>query len=167
MRWKEFGISPAASHAILPLELKLSCICTQRQSIYNSVLSGFQVSLSAQSTPFGESLGRSNQRGSKTSQACYSHPRYNLNLVHFVRFSLPLPVFGRIFLFHHSRGHKPAALFTYCAAPDPRVKCGGVPVPCDAKKPTIVCHAVRPSILLPPRPTFSRIPQLPRHDPLG
>ena len=104
----------------------------------NSVLSGFQVySLSAQSTPLWESLGRSDQRGSKTSQACYySHPRCNLNLaVRRFRFSLALPAFGRIFLFlHPSHGHKPTAPFTYCAIPDPRVKCGGsVPVPRDAK----------------------------------
>ena len=77
--------------------LQLSRICTQMHSIYNSVLSGFQVSLSAQSTLFGEPLGRSNQHGSKTSQACYSHSRCNLNLVHFFRFSLPLPVFGHLF----------------------------------------------------------------------
>ena len=41
---------------------------------------------------FGE-----NKRGSKTSQACYSHPRCNLDLVPLFRFSLPLPVFGRPF----------------------------------------------------------------------
>ena len=29
----------------------------------------------------GKSLGRSNQRGSNTPQACYGHPRCNLNLV--------------------------------------------------------------------------------------
>ena len=64
--------------------------CTQTHSIYNSVLSGFQVSLSAQSMSLRESLGWSNQRGSKTSQACYSH----LESPH-------LPVFGRVLLFLH------------------------------------------------------------------
>ena len=49
------------------------------------------------------SLGRSNPRGSKTSQVCYSHLRCNLNLVRFFRFSLPLPVFGRLFLFLRPR----------------------------------------------------------------
>ena len=44
----------------------------------HSVLSGFQFSLTSS---LRESLGRSNQRGSKTSQACYSHPRCNLILV--------------------------------------------------------------------------------------
>ena len=52
--------------------------CTQTDSIYNSVLSGVQASLSAQSTSLKESLGWSNQRGSKTSLACYSHPRFNI-----------------------------------------------------------------------------------------
>ena len=64
-----------------PPRSQLSRICTQRHITYNSVLSGFQASLSTQSTPLEESLGRSNQRGSKRSQACYSHPRFNLNLV--------------------------------------------------------------------------------------
>ena len=69
--------------------------CTQTHTIYNnSGLSGFQVSLSAQSTSLRESLGRSNQRGSKTPQACYSHPRCNLKLV---RLFLSLAVFGRPF----------------------------------------------------------------------
>ena len=113
----------------LPPGSQLSCICTRRQSIYNSVVSGFQVSLSAQSTPLEESSVRSNQRGSKTSDSCYGHPRCNLNLVRLFCFSLPLPVFRRLFLFYHSRGHKPTAPFTYCAVPDPRVKCGGAPVP--------------------------------------
>ena len=89
-------------------------------SIYNSVLSGFQVSLLAQSGPLGESLSRSNQRGSKTSQACYSHPTCNLNLVCLLCLSLPLPVFGRLFLFLHPRVQKPTTAFTYRAVPDPR-----------------------------------------------
>ena len=42
-------------------------------------------------------MSKSDQRGSKTSQACYSHPMCNLNLVRLLRFSLPLPVFGRLF----------------------------------------------------------------------
>ena len=82
---------------------------TQTHSIYNSVLSRFQVSLQTQSTSLRESLGWSNQRGSKTSQACHSHPRRNLNLIRLFRFSLPLQVFGRLFLFFHPRGHKPTA----------------------------------------------------------
>ena len=64
----------------------------------------------------------------KTPQACYSPPRGNLNLDSHFYFSLPLPVFGCIFLFLHPRGHNPTALFTYCAMPDRRVKCGGAPV---------------------------------------
>ena len=55
--------------------------CTQKHSIYSYVLLGFQVSLSARSTSLRKSLGWSNQRGSKTSHACYSHPRYNLSNV--------------------------------------------------------------------------------------
>ena len=96
-------------------------ICTQRHNIYHTVLSRFQASLSGQPTPLGESLGRSNQSGSKTSQASYGHPRCNLNLVRLFRFSLPLPMFGRIFLSPHPRGHKPTAPFAYCAVPNPRV----------------------------------------------
>ena len=60
-------------------------------------------------------------------------PRCNLNLVRLFPFSLPLPMFGRIF-FLLPRGHKPTAPFVYCAIPDPRVKCGGAPVPRDASK---------------------------------
>ena len=71
------------------------------------------VSLTAQSTSLRESLGWPNQRGSKTSQACYSHPRCNLNLVRLFRFSLLLPLIGRIFLFAHPRGHKPTTPFLY------------------------------------------------------
>ena len=70
------------------------------------------------------------------------------------RFSLPLPVFGRLFIFLHPRGHKPTAPFTYCVISD------GGPVPRDAKQPKILCHAVRPFFLVPPRPTFSRVLQL-------
>ena len=68
-----------------------------------------------------ESSGWSNQRGSKASQACYNHPRCNINLVRLVRFSLPLPVFGRIFFFLHPRRHKHTAPFMYHAIPDPAV----------------------------------------------
>ena len=115
---------------------------------------GFQASLSAQPTPLGESLGRSNQRGSKTSQACYGHPRRNLNLVRLFRFSFPLPVFGRLCFFSHPRGYKSTAPFAYCALPNPRVKCGGTPAPRDSKNPTILCHAVCSFFLLPPGPRF-------------
>ena len=73
--------------------------CTQKRvaSIPHSVLLGFQFSLTAKSTSLRESLGWPNQRGSKTSQACYSHPRCNLNLVRLFRFSFLLPLIGRIF----------------------------------------------------------------------
>ena len=64
-----------------------------------------------QSTSLRESLGWPNQRGSKTSQACYSHPRCNLNLVRLFRFSLLLPLIGRIFFSPHPRGHKPTTPF--------------------------------------------------------
>ena len=100
--------------------------CTQTYSIYNSVLSGFHVSLSAQSMSLRESLGWSNQRGSKTSQACYSYPGRNLNFVRFFHLLslLPLPVFGRLLLFLYPRGNKLTASFTYCAIPDPTVHRG-------------------------------------------
>ena len=99
----------------------------------------FQISLSTQLTPHGQSLGRSNQRSSKISQASYSHPRGNLNLVRLFRF-FPLPVFGCLSLFLHPRDHKPTTPFTYRAVLDPRVKYDGAPVPRDAKWPTILCH---------------------------
>ena len=63
-----------------------------------------------------------------TSQACYGHHRCNLNIVRLVRFSLPLSVFGRLFLFLHLCCYNPTALSMYCAVPNPRVKCGGAPV---------------------------------------
>ena len=94
--------------------------CTQTRSIYH-ILSGFQFSLTAQSTSLRESLGWSNQRGSKTSQACYSHPRCNLNLVRLFRFSLLLPLIGCIFFFPYPRGHKPTTPFVYYVIPRPRV----------------------------------------------
>ena len=57
----------------------------------------------------------------------YSHPWRNHNLVRLFCFSLALPMFGQLFLFLHPRGHKPTALFKYCAISGPRVKCGSVP----------------------------------------
>ena len=51
--------------------------------------------------PPRESLGRSNKRFSKTSQACCGHPRYILNLL---RLSFPLTVFGLLCAFPHPRG---------------------------------------------------------------
>ena len=106
---------PAASHPTISLESQPPC--TQTHSIYNnSVLSGFQVYLqAAQSTSLRDSFGWSNQRGSKTSQACHSHPWRNLNIIRLFRFSLPLPVFGRLFLSIQPRGHKPTAPVMYCA----------------------------------------------------
>ena len=142
--------------------------CTQPRIIYRTPYSQrFRFSLTAQSTSLRESFGWSNQRGPKTSQACYSYPRCNLNLVRLFRLSLLLPLVGRILFFLRPRGHKPTATFTYRAVPNPRVKCGGAPVPRDAKKTNIICHAVRPLFLLPPRSTFSRVLEISRHDPLG
>ena len=75
-------------------------------------------------------------------------------LVYLSRLSLPLPVFGCIFLFPHPRGHKPTAPFSYCAVPNPKVWCGGAPVPRDAEHPTIFYHAVRPFFVLLPDARF-------------
>ena len=84
---------------------QLSRICTERHSIYIiTVLSRFQASLSSQPTPLGESFSRFNQCGFKTSQACYGHHRCNhLNLVRLFCLFFPPPVFGRLFLFLHTR----------------------------------------------------------------
>ena len=128
-----FGIRPAANHLILPPGAQLFRICTQSHSIYNTVLPGFHASLSTQLMPLGESLLRSNQSDSKTSQACHGHPRCNFSLVRLFRSSLPLSAFGRLFLSPHPRGHKPTAPFAYCDVPNPRVKCGNAPVPRGAK----------------------------------
>ena len=69
---------------------------------------GFQVSLSLHPPPLGEFLSPSNQRSSKTSQACYDYPRCNLDRVRLFRFSPPLPIFRRLFLFPRPRdGAKP------------------------------------------------------------
>ena len=107
--------------------------CTQTRGVYHAPYSpGFQFTLTAQSTPLSECLGWPNQRGSKTSQAWYSHPRCDLNLVRLFRFSLLLTMIGRIFFLLHPRGHKPTAPFVYYAVPYPRVKCGDAPVPHDA-----------------------------------
>ena len=67
-----------------------------------------QASISVQPTPLRESFGRSNQRGSETSQASYGHSRGHLNLVRHFFLSLHLPVTGRLFLLPYSRSHKPA-----------------------------------------------------------
>ena len=75
---------------------------------------GFQASLSAQPTPLRESLGRSNQRGSKTSQASYGHPRCDLDLVRLFRLFVSLLVLGRFFFFTHPRGHECTAPSAYC-----------------------------------------------------
>ena len=93
----------------LPDRNYLAFIFTQRHESYNNTVlfSGFS------GFPFGaadanwESLGQSNQCGSKTSQASYGHPRCSLTLIRLFRLFLPLPVFGRIFLFPYPRGHKP------------------------------------------------------------
>ena len=101
--WCRYTAGRELSHPIPPRIATIHIshlfyICTQRHSIYKTVLSGFLAFLLAQVTPLGGSMCRSSQSGSKTSQACYSHPRCNLNVVRLFRFSLPLPVFGRPFL---------------------------------------------------------------------
>ena len=80
---------------------------------------GFQ----AQPTPLGESLGRSNQRGSITFSSFLRSPRRcNLNLLRLFRlFSLLLSVFWRLFLFPHPRDHKPKAPFIYYDVSNRRV----------------------------------------------
>ena len=74
-------------------------ICTQKCSIYNSVLSGFQVSLIGSVAAPWEVLGS-------------VQSMYNLHLVRLSRFFLFLPAFGCIFLVLHQRGHKATAPFT-------------------------------------------------------
>ena len=49
---------------------------------------GSQTSLSMQPTPLRESLSRSNQRGSETSQVSYGRPKCDLNLVRLFCLSL-------------------------------------------------------------------------------
>ena len=52
-----------------------------KENIYHIVLEEPQAFPSAQPTPLRESLGRPNQRGSKTSHASCGYPRCDLNLV--------------------------------------------------------------------------------------
>ena len=111
---------------------------------------GSQASPSVQPTPPREFLVRSNQRSSETSQASYGHSGCKLNFVRIFYSSLPLPLFRRFFLFPHPRGHKPATPFAYYIVPSTRVGCSGTPVPRDAKRPIILCHAVHPLFLFPP-----------------
>ena len=122
---------------------------------------GFQASRLAQPTPLREPLGRSNRCDSKTFQAYYGYPRCNLNLFRLFRLSLSLTVFGRFFLFLHPRSHKPTTAFTYYVILNPRVECGGTPVPRGARSPTILCHAVRPFVLLPRGPRSPDLLTLP------
>ena len=75
-------------------------------------------------------------------------------LVYLFRLYLPLPVFGRLFLFPHPRAHKPTVPFSCCAVPNPKVWCGGAPVLRDAEHPTILYHAVRPFFVLLPDARF-------------
>ena len=126
---RENLVTPGREPSDSPPGSQLSRIRTQRHSIYKTILSGFQACLSAQPTPLGKSLGRSNQRGSKTFQACNGHPRCNLNLVRLSHLSLPLPFTDA---FSSSPTHA-AAPFAYGAVPNPRVMCGGATVTRDAK----------------------------------
>ena len=79
---------------------------------------GVQASLLARPMPLQKSLGRSNLQSSKASQASYDPRRCNL-----FHLSLPLPVFGRLFLFPHPRDQIPAAPFAYTV---PRLLTGRV-----------------------------------------
>ena len=142
---------------------QLSRICTQKHSLNNSILSEFQVSLSAQSTPVGESLDRSNQRGSRTSQVRCSYPKCTLNLVLLFRFSLSLPLFGRFFLFLHPRDHKPTAPFMHCVVcctrPQSQVRrCSSSPR-CQIADDSLPSSPSNLSIF-PPAHVFSRVLQL-------
>ena len=118
---------PAASHLIpSPARNRAPQKKQKKQRVASTTFRTLRVSVSlmAQSTSLRESLGWPNQRGSKTSQACYSHTRCNLNLVRLFRVSLLLPLIGRILFFPHPRGHKPTTPFLYGVVPCPRVECG-------------------------------------------
>ena len=129
----------------------------------------FQASLPAQPTPptpLGESLGRSTQRDSKTSQYCYGHPGATSTLSASSGSVFPCRCSDAFSSSLHPRGHKPTAPFPYFAVSNLSVLCGGTPVPRDAKHPTIICHAARPFFLLSPLPPppahiFPRFPALP------
>ena len=78
---ESFGISPVASHPISPPDRNYLVFAPKGIILTIPYFQGFQTPLPAQPTPLGKSLGRSNQRDSKTSRACYDHHRCNLNLV--------------------------------------------------------------------------------------
>ena len=94
---------PSPDHSHAPKRVASTTLRTIRDSFYSN---GTVASLS-------ESLGWFNRRGSKTSQACYSHPRCDLNLARLFRFSLLLPLIGRILFLLNPRGHKTTAPFVY------------------------------------------------------
>ena len=104
----------------------------------------------------------------KIYQACYGLPRCNLNLVRLFHFFLPLLVFGAFSssLTHAVKNLQPPSHIG-TILPNPRVKCGGAPVPRDANHPTIICQTVRPFFPVSPRPTFSHVLRPSRHDPPG
>ena len=70
--WYRYTAGRELSHPIPPRIATIHIshlfyICTQRHSIYKTVLSGFLAFLLAQVTPLGGSMCRSSQSGSKTS----------------------------------------------------------------------------------------------------
>ena len=85
---------PAASHPIPSPDRNRA-----PKNIASTTLRTLRVSvpLTAQSTSLRESLGWSNQRDSKASQACYSHPRCNLNLLPLLSFSADVWTFSSSF----------------------------------------------------------------------
>ena len=103
-------------------------------------------------------MGRSNQRGSKTSQACHGHLRCNVNLVRFFPLHFTLPVFGRLFLFrsltHAAINLQPPSH----TVPNPGVKCRGALAPRDTKRPQSVHYLSFPPS--PRFPTFSSSPDI-------
>ena len=148
---------PAASHPIpspdrnAPERVASTTFRTLRVSV-----------LTAQSTSLRESLGWSNQRGSKTSQACYSHPRCNPNLVRLFRFSLLLPLIGRIFssLTHAAINLQPPSCRLLYHAPGSSAAVLQSPVTPNSRR-SSATQSVH-SFSFPPGPRFPRSRALPR-----
>ena len=155
---------PAPGSQLLPSLIPR--ICTQRHNITAHLFRSSQAFLSAQPMPLGDSLGRSNQRGSETSQASNGHPTHDLSLVCASSCSLFLCRFSDAF----SSSLTQATTFAYYVlyqTPSAKalVRRYYSPPRCQTSD-DLLSRSL--SVIYPsPRPMLTRVLQLPRRDPLG
>ena len=117
---------------------QLSRICTQmHRSTTTPYTQGFRLRYRHSRRRLGSPWGRSNERGSTTSQACYGHPRCATSTLSVSSASLFLCRFSDAFsssLTHAVINLQPLPLHTVLYKPNLRVECGSsAPVPRDAK----------------------------------